>query len=79
MRVFPSLPTPVVIYLITAVLVGVKWHLVVLICISLNANDVEDLFKCLQAIRISSLEKGLVKAFAPHLELNNRYLFLTEL
>ena len=26
---------------------GWKWHLVVLICISLNANDVDDLFKCL--------------------------------
>ena len=47
MRVFLSLPTLVVIYLITAVLVDVKWHLVVLICISLDANDVEDLFKCL--------------------------------
>ena len=65
MRVFPSLPTLVVIYLITAVLVGVKWHLVVLICISLMTDDAEHLFMCLFVIYIFSLAKMSIQVLFP--------------
>ena len=39
------------VFFILAVIVGVKWYLtLVLICISLRANDIEQLFMCLLTI-----------------------------
>ena len=53
------------IFIVIVTLVGVKWYLtVVLTCISLMANDVEHLSRCLLAICISYLGKCLFRAFA---------------
>ena len=53
------------VFLITAILVGLKWYLVwVLIGVFLMTNDIEHLFMCSLAIYMSSSKTCLLKSFA---------------
>ena len=55
----------ILVLLVITIIVGVKWYIMVIfICISLMAKDVQHLFLCFLDICTSALEEGLFKSFA---------------
>lgn len=57
-----SLSAFVHVFLITAIVISVKWYLIVLFCISLMVSNIEHHLMCLFSICIFSLKKCLFKS-----------------
>lgn len=68
------------VFLIMAILVGVNYFLiVVMICIPLMDNDVENLFVSSLAIHKSSMEKSALRYFAHFFKIRQFIIFIVEL